>query len=100
MFGLKGFTTDKPRSFNYTPRYWDKEAAEREDRKRKILGDKYDPESTEHQPGSLIRESRLRRMQHADRTHSRSRSAIIRAVLFLAMAMILIFVLTDYFGKM
>ncbi len=35
------FSQRKPRGFNYTPRYYDPEAEEREQRKRIVLGDKY-----------------------------------------------------------
>lgn len=100
MFGIKSFNTSKPRSFNYMPRYWDKEAEEREARRQKILGDEYTPDSTDQKPGSIIRESRLRRMQHADRTHGKSRSTLIRAAIFIAMAFILFYMMTDFFGKM
>jgi hypothetical protein len=35
------FSQRKPRGFNYTPRYYDPEAEEREERKKIVLGDKY-----------------------------------------------------------
>lgn len=35
------FSQRKPRGFNYTPRYYDPEAEEREERKKIVLGEKY-----------------------------------------------------------
>lgn len=35
------FNQRKPRGFNYTPRYYDPDADEREERKKIVLGEKY-----------------------------------------------------------
>jgi hypothetical protein len=63
------FSQRKPRGFNYTPRYYDPEAEEREERKRFVLCDKYrssaqrareeaaaSGQEQEYVPGTFLRE--------------------------------------------
>lgn len=51
------FSQRKPRGFSYKPRFYDPDAEEREERKRVVLGDRYESKSeAEYVPGSLIRE--------------------------------------------
>ncbi len=98
MFGIRVFGINKPRTFRMHSRYWDKEADEKELRKREILGDKYDPQNKEYQPGSIIREGQMRRLQHSRRTSGGARTTLIRSVIFLALAFAVLYVLVNYYG--
>ena len=58
MIGISGFKTQKPRQFNYTPRSYDPEQEERDQRKAAR-----DPKATSenYKPGSLVRNMRMSR---------------------------------------
>lgn len=54
------FRQRKPRSFNYTPRYYDRAEEAREERKKQVLGDRYAPpagngEESAYRPGEHVR---------------------------------------------
>lgn len=95
MIGFSGLGVGrKARKFNYSPRYWDAEKEEREERRRAILGEQY--EQGEYKPGMLIREGRLRRMQSSARVQRKSRSTIIRAAIFVIMVFAALYFFTDF----
>ena len=94
MLGLGGFKR-KPRGFGFKPAYWDQDKEEREERRKAVLGDEYVEGDSSYKPGSLIRDSRLRRMRSANRTQRASRSTLIRVALFVALAAFALYFLTD-----
>lgn len=101
MFGIKGIgSTTKPREFNYSPIYWNQEAEERAARRRELRPDEQTTSDEQYEPGSMIRESRIRRMRHAEQTHSKSRVPIIRAVIFLGLVVAVLYIMTTIFGKL
>lgn len=88
----------KPRQFEYKPRHYDPEAEEREARRRMILGEDY--AEGEYRPGMYIREKRLMRMQQADRDRRvRNKRTMVRSVIFLGMAVVIVYFMFTYFGK-
>lgn len=88
----------KPRQFEYKPRHYDPEAEEREARRRMILGEDY--AEGEYRPGMYIRERRLMRMQQADRDRRvRNKRTMIRSIIFLGMAVVIVYFMFTYFGK-
>lgn len=95
MFGFNGVFGQKPRRFDYKPRYYDLEQEAREQRKREVLGadyaDKYktdDERAAEKQaykPGAYIRSSAMDRrgIQRSPRNNTTrvKRMAVILLVL-------------------
>lgn len=96
MLGF-GAVKRKARVFNYTPVYWDKEREEREERRRAILGDDYD--KGDYQPGSMIRENRLRRMRTSARTQRASRSTLMRVAIFVVLIFFALYYMTDIYSR-
>ncbi|MFI3295255.1 MAG: hypothetical protein R3Y19_04470 [Rikenellaceae bacterium] len=99
MFGIRVFGTQKPRQFNFHARYWDREADEKEQRRREVLGDKYVDGGKNYEPGSLIREAQLRRLSNARRTQSKSKTTLIRGLLFVGMVFVILYLITNFYGK-
>lgn len=95
MVGFSGLGTGrKPRHFEYKPRHFDEQAREREERRRAILGDQYG--DGEYQPGVLIREGRMRRVQQQElRSKKRSRVTLIRTAIFFMLVVAVLYFLSD-----
>lgn len=92
MFGIK---TRKPKQFNYAPRYWDPEQEARIARRKAVLGDDY--QEGDYRPGSLIRDGRIRRTQTANRLQKKSKSTLIRSVIFVLLVFAVLYMMTSYF---
>lgn len=95
MIGLSGLGLGrKPRRFNYKPCHYDPQAKEKEEMRKAILG--ADCKEGEYQPGVLIRQGRMRRMQkQADTTAKKSKVGIIRAAIFLTLVAAVLFFMSD-----
>ena len=102
MLGLKAFR-QKPREFNYRPRYFDPEKEAREERKRELLGDdavdgSHD-DSKEYRPGQYIRSRGMRRGTMYEKHKGKTRnqwSASVRIIAIVALLAFLIwFILID-----
>lgn len=95
MIGLSGLGLGrKPRRFDYKPRHFDPQAQEKEQMRKAILGDDY--KEGEYQPGVLIRQGRMRRMQkQADITAKKSKTGIIRAAIFFILVTAVLFFMSD-----
>lgn len=99
MLGLSfGGVSRKARQFEYQPRYYDAQQEAREARRRAILGQQYVEDDNSHKPGMLIRQGRLRRMQHAQRTQKSSRSTLLRAAIFVILVFGALWLLTNTMG--
>lgn len=101
MFGLKGFG-QKPKKFNYIPRYYDPEQERREQRRRELLGDDAvsptaKPDKEKHYiPGQIIRDSQAARRGWGKR-YSSGGKQVSRIVL--VAALLILFVLWYFFSK-
>lgn len=95
MIGFSGFgSSRKPRQFNYKPRHFDPEAAEKQQMRKVILGE--DTDSDEYKPGVLIRQGRIRRIQRqSDNTTNKARRGIIRTAIFLVLVSLVLFFMAD-----
>lgn len=96
MLGFGGVKR-KARQFQYTPRYWDQEKEEREERRRAILGGEY--QEGDYKPGMFIRENRMRRMRSSVRVHKSSRSTLIRVAIFVGLVFAALYFMTDIATK-
>lgn len=96
MLGFGGVKR-KARQFHYTPRYWDQEKEEREERRRAILGGEY--QEGDYKPGMFIRENRLRRMRSSVRVQKSSRSTLIRVAIFVGLVFAALYFMTDIAAK-
>ena len=101
MLGLKAFR-QKPREFNYRPRYFDPEQEARDERKREILGDEAvdgHEGAEEYRPGQYIRQRKMRRgtmYQHHEKKVRNPWSVPIRIIALVALATFLLwFILVD-----
>lgn len=94
MLGLGGLRR-KPRGFSFKPAYWDQDKEERQERRKAILGDDYVEGDNSYRPGSLIRDSRMRRMRSASGVQRRSRSTLIRVALFVGLVACALYFMTD-----
>lgn len=97
MIGF-GTARRKARQFQYTPRYWDQEKEEREERRRAILGGEY--QEGEYKPGMMIRENRMRRMRSSARTQRSSRSTLVRVAIFVVLVFAILYYMTDIAAKL
>lgn len=83
MFGFNGFL-QKPKKFNYTPRFYDPEKERREQRRRELLGaDAVSPDDktkTEYTPGQFIRESQMARRGYGRRASKDKAKRVSTAV--------------------
>lgn len=99
MIGFSGIgNSRKPRSFDYKPFHYDADAEAREERKRAILGQEYQP--GEYKPGMMIREGRMRRIQEQNnRAQKASKVTLIRTVIFVLLVFAILYLATSYFGE-
>jgi hypothetical protein len=83
------FKTQRPREFNYIPRYYDKQKEEAEDRRKRIENELGIKEKNGYQH-SISRGSMQRRMQVKRKT---SRSSTIRLLLITGILVLLVYYL-------
>ncbi len=86
----------KPRQFSYKPRSYDPEAEAREERRKIVLGENYNPDGG-YVPGAMIRENRYKRLQQQER-ESRKKSTVIRGVIALILVTVMAFMIVHYLG--
>lgn len=100
MIGFSGLGGGrKPRSFEYKPRHFDDQAEAREERRRAILGEKYG--EGDYQPGVLIREGRMRRLQERERGgQRRTKRTLIRTAIFFILVVAVLYFMSDILGAM
>ncbi|MCD8172040.1 MAG: hypothetical protein LUD76_01030 [Alistipes sp.] len=84
MIKFTAFRTQKPRRFNYVPRYYDPEAEAREERRKQVLGITDEPEG-EYVPGQYIRSNMRSRMLDASK-QKKSSAAPARFLIMLVLA--------------
>ncbi len=90
MLGFSFFGNRQPRKFQYRPRYYDPDKEELEQRKRMMLGDKYEESKDgEYKPGQYIRDMRLRRGIVADRQRRERKMRRRQWIIVLALALLL-----------
>lgn len=93
-----GFNRQKPREFNYIPRYFNIEEEER-DVKKRSKGVYSDKDNEKYIPGSIIKQGRVRRMLITEEDKDANKRAIvIRMVVFLALLLIAAYFLVTYTG--
>ena len=92
-FGYK----KKSRQFSYKPVFWDAEKEEREERRRAALIDiDKDQDGVDYTPGEYIRSARVKRMQSANRVQSKSKVALLRAGIFIALTFAVLYIMSDF----
>lgn len=91
-----GFKTKPARQFNYNPRYFDREQEAREARRKAILGENG---GDQYQPGSMIREGRLRRMQSSHRMQKGSKVTLTRTAIFVVLTIAVLYIMTSLFER-
>ena len=80
------FSSQKPRQFEYKPRFYDPEQEEREARKRELLGENTHLEEGEYRPGKYIGQMRIRRGIIANREKvQRRQKRTLRSILMLVL---------------
>lgn len=86
MIKFTAFRTQKPRKFNYIPRYYDPEQEAREERRKQVLGIVDEP-GGEYVPGQYIRSGQMRsRIQGASKTRRKGSVGAVRFMLVLILA--------------
>ncbi|MCC8019034.1 MAG: hypothetical protein LIO85_04590 [Rikenellaceae bacterium] len=83
MIKFTAFRTQKPRQFNYIPRYYDPEAEAREERRKQVLGLTDEP-GGEYVPGQYIRSNMRRGMLDASKRKKSAAPARLLIMLVLA----------------
>ncbi len=63
MLKFTAFRTQKPRQFNYIPRFYDPEKEAREERRKQVLGISDVDEGGEYTPGKYIRSNMRAKVQ-------------------------------------
>lgn len=102
MIGLSAFKRNKPRQFNYEPRYFDPKKEEREARQRALgIIEPENAEDDKYIPGSYIKSKRVRRMLAIDEDKDKKNSlkvGLIRFIIAMVLLLLLAYFIINFKG--
>ncbi|MFI3263029.1 MAG: hypothetical protein R3Y26_08990 [Rikenellaceae bacterium] len=101
MAGFTAFKRNKPRQFNYEPRYYDPKKEEREARQSALGIIKEDEKEKKYVPGIYIRSKRVQRMLSIDdkpKKNNALRVAVVRFIIAIVLLIALGYFIVSFKG--
>ncbi|MFI3268289.1 MAG: hypothetical protein R3Y51_06185 [Rikenellaceae bacterium] len=100
-FKFTAFQRNKPRQFNYEPRYYDPKKEERDARQRALGIIEEDEKDKKYVPGSYIRSKRIQRMlgvENKPKKNNALRVALVRFAIAITLLIALCYFIINFKG--